>query len=216
MTHVSPPARTTGDEAVGWAARVMTVLRALAHVVAAQLLLALGTLAGGVVLGLVPSLHAAGTLLARVAAGAPSEHLWRDFWATWRGGWRRCNVLGAPLWAVAVLLWLDAVALGVLTGPARAAAGVGLALAGAWAVVVLAHVAPVTRRYTDSPARTWRFLVLAPAIGPGTSLGVLAAVTVWVLTCAAVPVLVPLAGVTVPLLVTGWLVDVRLDRLDAR
>ncbi|MFC8193121.1 YesL family protein [Cellulomonas sp. NPDC057328] len=216
MTHVGAPARTAGDEAVGWAARVMTVLRALAHVVAAQLLLVLGTLAGGVVLGLVPSLHAAGTLLARVAAGAPSEHLWRDFWTTWRGGWRRLNVLGAPLWAVAVLLWLDAVALGVLTGPARAAAGVGLALAGAWAVVVLAHVPPVARRYTDSPARTWRFLVLAPALSPGTSLGVLAAVAVWVLTCAAAPVLVPLAGVTVPLLVTGWLVDVRLDRLDAR
>ncbi|QCB92824.1 YesL family protein [Cellulomonas shaoxiangyii] len=216
MTYAGAPVRTTADEPVGWAGRVMTVLRAVAHVVAAQLLLVLGTLAGGVVLGLFPSLHAAGALLARVADGAPSEHVWRDFWAAWRGALRRLNVLGAPLWAVAVLLWLDGVALGVLTGPVRAAAGLGLALAGAWTVVVLAHLAPVTRRYDDSPARTWRFLLLAPAVSPGTSVAVLAAVAVWALTCAVVPALLPLAGVAAPLLATGWLVDVRLRRIDAR
>lgn len=215
MTPVGAPVRTA-DEPFGWAGRVMTVLRALAHVVAAQLLLVLGTLAGGVVLGLVPSLHAAGALLARVAAGMPSAHVWHDFWAHWRADWRRLNLLGAPFGGVAVLLWLDAVALGVLTGPARAAAALGLALVGAWALVALAHLAPVARRYDAAAAPTWRFLLLAPALSPGTSLGVIAAVAVWALTCAAVPVLVPLAGVTVPLLATGWLVDVRLDRIDAR
>jgi len=194
----------------------MTGLRWAAHVVAAQLLLVLGTLAGAGVLGLFPALDAAGRLLARLPAGDPSPHVWRDFWVAWRGGWRRANLVGAPLWAVALLLVVDVQVVGAAHGAARAALGTGLVVAGAWLVVVLAHVAPVLRRYDDPAPATWRFLALTPALGPGTALGVLVVLVVWAATYWVAPVLVPLGGAAVPLLATGWLVDVRLDRLDAR
>lgn len=203
-------------DAHGWAAGVMTALRWVGHVLAVQALLALGTLAGGVVLGLAPALDAGGRVLARLTAGAPSTHVWRDFWAAWRGGWRRANLLAAPLWAVGALLVVDAWVVTAADGPVRAALGVGLGLATAWTVVVLAYLPAVLRRYEDPAPAAWRFLALSPALGPGTALGVLVAVAVWAATCWVAPPVAVLGGAAVPLLATGWLVDARLDRLDAR
>ncbi|GIG31391.1 hypothetical protein Col01nite_05500 [Cellulomonas oligotrophica] len=203
------------DEPPGWAGRVMVWLRWVAHVVAVQLLLVLGTLAGGVVLGLLPSLDAAGRLLAALTAGTPSTHVWRDFWHAWRAGLRRLNLLGAPLWPAAALLVADAAVLEALDGAPAAALQAVLVIATSWLAVVLAWLPPVARRYDDTAPRTWRLLLLAPLLGPGTALGVLVVVVVWGLTLVVAPVLAPLVGVTAPLLATGWLVDVRLDRIDA-
>ncbi len=202
-------------EGFGWADKVMRWLRVLVHLVATHVLMVVGTLAGGVVLGTLPALDAGGRLLARITEGEPSEHLWHDFWRAWRDGFRRANVIGAPLWGVAALLLLDTWVVSAATGSTRAALGIGLAVATAWFTVVVAHVAPVLRRYDDPPGATWRFLALAPALSPGTALGVVAVAVVWGLTVTVAPVLVPLVGVTVPLLASGWLVDVRLDRIDA-
>ena len=200
----------------GWTSGVMTALRWVAHVLAVQALVVVGTLAGGVVLGLLPALAAGGRVLARLPAGDPSEHVWHDFWAAWRAGWRRANLLGAPLWAVAALLVLDAWVLTAVQGPVRAALGAGLALVAAWTAVVAAYLPPVLRRYDAPSSAAWRFLALSPALGPGTALGVLAVVVVWTATCWVAPYVAVLGGLSVPLLATGWLVDVRLDRLDAR
>ena len=202
-------------DAHGGVAGAMTGLRWVAHLLAVQALVVVGTLAGGVLLGLFPALDAGGRVLARLPAGEPSEHVWHDFWAGWRAGWRRANLLAAPLWAVTGLLAVDAWVLTAVQGPARAVLAAGLLVTAAWAAVAAAHLPPVLRRYRDGPAAAWRFLALSPALGPGTALGVLAVVVAWVATCWVAPVLVPLAGLAVPLLATGWLVDVRLDRTDA-
>ena len=206
-----------GDAVGGWAGRVMVFLRAGTQVVAVNVLVLLGTLAGGVVLGAYPALGAGGGLLARLVGGSPSEHLWREFWSAYRAGFRRLNLLGAPLTAGFVLLAVDASVLAAASaGPTKAALTVGVVVLTTYLTVALATLVPVARRYDDAPVtRTWRFVAVAPLLWPLTSLAVLAAFVVLAVTFSAVPVLVPLAGASVPLLISGWLVDQRLTRLDA-
>lgn len=205
-----------GDEGTGWAGRVMTGLRWVEHLVLAQLLLVLGTLAGGVLLGLFPALDAAGRLLARLTTGDASTSVWRDFWTAWRAQWRRANTLGAPAWALGALLLLDAGVAAAVTGPAGAVLLAGLTVVGAWTALVVAFLVPVLRRYDDGLVPTWRFLLLAPALSPGTSLAVLVTLAAIGLTAWFVPPVGVLVGASAALLASGWLVDARLDRIDAR
>ncbi|MEZ0448135.1 YesL family protein [Cellulomonas sp. ICMP 17802] len=216
MSAVGTPARD--DLAVGgWAGRVMAFLRVGTQLVGVNLLMVLGTLAGAVLLGLYPALSAGGSLLARLASGQASEHLWREFWAAYRADLRRLNVLGAPVTVGAVLLGLDAAALlAAPSGPARAALTVAVVGLAAYLLVALATLVPVARRYPASAARTWRFVALAPLLSPLTSVGVLATLVLVAVLVSRVTVLVPLAGLSLPLLATGWLVDQRLTALDQR
>jgi len=216
---VSSLPTTHDDLAVGgWAGRVMVFLRVATQLVAVNVLVALGTLAGGVVLGVYPALGAGGSALARLAAGTPSEHLWQEFWAAYRAGFRRLNVLGAPLTVGFLLLALDASVLAAASaGPARAALTVGVVALTGYLLVALATLVPVARRYEDVPAaRTWRFVAVAPLLSPLTGLAVLVAFAVLAVTFTYVTVLLPLVALSLPLLVSGWLVDQRLTALDAR
>lgn len=213
------PVHEGGDDVGGWAGALMRWLRVAARLVAVNALTALGTLLGGVVLGVLPALAAAATVLGAVAAGEPPESVWRAFWAEYRAGFRRANRLGWPLLVVGAVLVADALALPVLasatgsTGPAAVAAagllalGAGLLVVGAWFLAVL-------RRYDEPFGRTWRFLLLAPPTSPGTALAVL--VTLGALAFAGwhLTVLVPLVGVSAAVLLTGILVDRRLDAID--
>lgn len=208
--------RSTDGEVGGWAGRVMGVLRVATHVVGVNALVLLGTLAGLVVLGLFPALHAGGRLLARLADGRPSDHLWHDFWSAYRSAWRRANLLGAPAWPVGALLVVDAAVVRFVEGPAAAVLAAGVLALGAWSCVALLTLVAVARRYDETPARTWRFVALFPLLSPGTSLSVLVSVAATTLSVLALPVLGPLVGVALPLLAGGWLVDRRLDALDAR
>ena len=74
-TTSSARAASSGDESFGWAGRVMVFLRFATQIVAVNVLVLLGTLAGGVLLGLLPALGSGGSLLARLAAGDPSDRL---------------------------------------------------------------------------------------------------------------------------------------------
>jgi uncharacterized membrane protein YesL len=216
--HLRPDHRpVVGDEeAPGWAGRAMTWLRYATLLVGINLLVLLGTLAGGTLLGLFPALAAGGELLARLADGDPPTTLWSSFWSAWRRGWRRLNLLGAPVWFVLVLLSLDASALRVLEGPAAAVLTGGLVVVGAYALVALAFLFPAARRYDTGALPTWRFVAAAPLVSPGTSVAVLVTLTAVALVLWTVPVLVPLIGTSLPLVTSGWIVDHRLDALDAR
>lgn len=205
--------RVSDAEVPGWAGGVMLGLRWVTLLVELNLMVLLGTLAGGVVLGVGPALRAGGAVAASMTA-EPAP--WRTFWRTWLTGFGRTNLLFAPVWVVAVLLWFDGVAVTLLDGPPRAALQVGLVLVGVWFAVVLVSWPRVTLRYDRGPGETWRFLLLVPLLGPTTSLAVLVvlgatALAVWVL-----PVLAVLVGVSFPLWATGRLVDDRLDRVDAQ
>ncbi|QHT56703.1 DUF624 domain-containing protein [Cellulomonas sp. H30R-01] len=207
---------STDGEVGGWAGRVMGVLRVATHVVGVNALVLLGTLAGLVVLGLLPALVAGGRLLARLADGSPSDHLWHDFWSAYRSGWRRTNLLGVPVWVAGALLWVDAAVVRFVEGPVAAVLAAGVLALGAWFCVALLTLVAVARRYDETPVRTWRFAALFPLLSPGTSLAVLVVVAACTVSVLALPVLAPLVGTALPLLAGGWLVDRRLDALDAR
>lgn len=206
-----PERDTSAEDEIGWTGGVMRVLRRVTRLVEVNVLVLLGTLAGGVVLGLWPSLRAASSVL---LDGDPADSPWRPFWRAWRDGWRRANLLGVPLWVVGAALWLDSLVLAQLVGPARAGLQVGLFLVGAWTAVVLAYWPRVVLRY-DRPGRvTWRFLLLSPALGPGTAVGAVVVLAVCGLVSYVIPLLGLLAGVAVPLWLTGRMVDERLNRID--
>ena len=214
MTELRPdkPVRdTSAEDEIGWTGGVMRVLRRVTRLVEVNVLFALGALAGGVVLGVWPAFRAASAVL---LDGDPAESPWRPFWRVWREGWRRANVLGAPLSIAAAALLLDSLVLTQLDGPARAALQLGLVLVGAWTAVVLAYWPRVVLRYDRSPLETWRFLLLSPALGPGTAAGALVVLAVCGLVSYVIPLLGVLAGVAVPLWLCGRMVDERLNRID--
>jgi len=199
----------------GWAGRVMEVLHLVTQVVVLNLLVVLGTLAG-VVLGAAPAASSAGALLADLAAGHPPDRLWTPFWRGWRAGLRRANVLAAPFWGAGLFLLLDALVLAAAPGTAPRPLTLALVAVGLYLTAALAFLCPVARRYDVAPARAWRFLLTVPLIAPAGALGALGTVAVCAVLYLELPVLVPLVGVTLPLLNTGWFADRALDRLDAR
>lgn len=212
------PVHEGGEDVGGWAGAIMRWLRTAARLVAVNLLVLAGTLLGGLLLGVLPALGAASRVLAAAAAGDPPESVTRAFWAAYRGGFRRANRLGWPLLAVGAVLAADALALPALasgagTGPAAVAAA-GLLALGAGVLVVGAWFLAALRRYDEPFGRTWRFLLLAPAASPGTALAVL--VTLGALAFAGwhLTPLVPLVGVSAAVLLTGVVVDRRLDAID--
>ncbi|MGI5189297.1 YesL family protein [Promicromonospora sp. CA-289599] len=206
-----PGRDTSAVDEVGWTGGVMRVLRRVTRLVEINVLVLLGAVAGGVVLGLWPAVRAASAVL---LDGDPAESPWRPFWREWLAGWRRANVLGAPLTIGATALLLDHFVLLQLDGPGRAALQVGLFLVGAWGAVVLACWPRVVLRYDRSALDTWRFLLLSPALGPGTALGTVVVLGVCGLVAYVIPLLGLLAGVAVPLWLSGLMVDERLNRID--
>lgn len=214
MTEPGPdkPVRdTSAEDEIGWTGGVMRVLRRVTRLVEVNVLFLLGALAGGVVLGVWPALRAASAVQ---LDGDPAESSWRPFWRAWRDGWGRANLLGAPLTLAGVALWLDTLVLAQLDGAGRAALQVALFLVGAWTAVVLAYWPRVVLRYDRSALDTWRFLLLSPALGPGTAVGALVVLTVSGLVSYVLPLFGLLAGVSVPLWLCGRMVDERLNHID--
>jgi len=220
-----PAARAAVAEAEvpGWAGGVMLALRWATLLVEVTAMVVLGTLAGGVLLGLGPALRAGGVVAARMTA-EPTP--WRTFWRTWRDGFGRTAALFAPVWVVGGLLWLDGSALlggsTLLDGPAllggsgRAVLTGGLLAVGAWGAVVLACWPVVVARYASGPVATWRFLLLLPLLGPTTSLAVLVVTAALLAAAWALPLLAVLVGPGFWLWATGRLAADRLDRIDAQ
>ncbi|MFI2103889.1 DUF624 domain-containing protein [Isoptericola sp. NPDC019693] len=218
MTAPAPDrtaARTSVAEAEvpGWAGGVMLALRWVTLLVEVTVMVVLGTLAGGVLLGLGPALRAGGVVAARMTA-EPTP--WRTFWGAWRDGFGRSAALFAPVWVVAVLLWLDGVALGLLDGPARALLTGGLLVVGAWGAVVLACWPAVVTRYASGAAATWRLLLLLPLLAPATSLAVLVVTAALLAAAWVLPLLAVLVGPGFWLWATGRLATDRLERIDAQ
>lgn len=208
------------DEVPGWAGRTMVFLRVGAQLVAVNALIALGT-AGGVLLGLMPALAAGTGLLAHLVGGDPSDHLWREFWAAYRAGWRRLNVLGIPFWLVGGFVAVDLAVLrageaAAGRSPAAGALTAAVVVLVAALVLALAYLFPVARRYPEPAVRTWRFVLVAAVTAPVTALAVLVPVLAWAVLVLMWPVLGVLAGLSVPLALAGWVVDQRLDAIDAR
>ncbi|SEJ11231.1 Uncharacterized membrane protein YesL [Demequina mangrovi] len=205
------------DEVPGWSGRVMVWLRVVAQFVGIQLLMIAGTALGLVLLGLGPAIASGSRLLQRIVEGDPSDALWSDFWRAYREDFRRAATVTAPFLLVAAVTWYEVLLL-LANGQGTLAAimtGAVMAL-GAYAIASLAYAPHVLRRYTDGPGHALRFVAVAPLLSPFTALG--CAVTTVALVIVGLkwlPILL-LMGLSVPLLLTGIIVDRWLDKIDAR
>jgi uncharacterized membrane protein YesL len=204
--------RVADAEVPGWAGGVMLALRWVTLLVEINVMVVLGTLAGGILGGLGPALRAGSAVAARMT-GEPTP--WRTFWRTWRTDLGRTNLLFAPFWVVGVLLWFDGVAVTLLEGPARSILLGGLIVVLAWTAVTLCYWPRVVLRYDRGLAETWRFLLISPLLGPAVSLAVLVVLGVLAIAWVFLPLAAVLVGLAFALWATGRLVSERLDKLDA-
>ena len=195
----------------GWAERAMRMLQGVTTLVAVNLLILGGSLLGLVVAGLFPALVAAGAVLLRETG---DDGVWRGFVRTYRTEFRRANLVGAPLLAVAALLIADAALLPRVPGPLGAALLVLTAVFAAATLVVGAVAVTLLVRYDDRPSVVLRQALLIAAGSPGTALAVIVTAIAAGVLGLAVTVLLPLAGLSGPLLLALRLVDRRLVRID--
>lgn len=202
---------TDAQIGLGWTGRVMQLLQAVWTVVLVNLLFAAGVLAGLVVLGVMPAGVAAASILLR------DEHpdgVVRTFAREYRGAFGRANLTGIPLLLAAALLVADAAVLPRLAGPAAAALTVFTALAAVAAVLTWTAAVTLLARYRDTPIALLRYALVLPLSAPLTAAGVLAAVAAVAVIGAVFPVVVPLAGISLPLAIAVRLIDRRLARND--
>lgn len=185
----------------------MAALRFLTRLVEVNLLVVIGTLAGGVLFGLGPALRAGSAVLHD--PGLTMEP-WRGFWREWRTEWRRSNLLFAPFWLVGGLLAADAAVVGRMSGPPHAVMLAGLTLAVSWTAVALAWWPRVVLRYDDAAPAVWRYLLLTPLIAPGVALASLIVLAATAGAALGVPLTALAAGISFPLWATGKLVDAKL------
>lgn len=188
-----------------------------------HLLWVLGTLAGGVVLGVSPATAALCTVLREdqleQAAENAGEHrpsrggLWSHYWAVWRTEFWRAQRLGGALllgWLVLALdRWvLTGTQLSTTTGPLASGLVVVLTVV---LVLLSAVVWPLAAHFSDPLPRLLRMglvlLVRKPSIT--FSLALVLAGTIWL--AQSVPGLMPVFGLALP----AWVVTALLWRSGA-
>lgn len=218
------------DDPLGWAGRVMQWLGFASRLVLVNVLFVAGTLAGLVLFGLFPAAVAATTILARLRLGgagdnsagenSAGDHVVRDFIKVYRAQFRHTNRVGGIFWLAAVVLLLNVLTVLVpsgadLSSPVPAVLLVLAAVAGLGTLAAAAVAVSLCSRYRDSVNSVWRTAFALPLVSPLMGLSVLATLVAAVVIFAAMPVLVPLVGASLPLLLSGWVVDRRLAGLEA-
>lgn len=216
--RLTPLEGSVSDQDVpGWSGRLMVWLRVAAQLVAIQLLMVAGTVAGLVVAGLGPALASGAALLRRIVEGDPSDALWRDFWGAYRADFRRAALVTAPFLAVVALAWYEALVLLAYGDGALEAVLTGASVAlGLYALSCLVFAPHVLRRYADGAGSALRFVALAPLLSPLTTLGCLVTTVATALIGLRYLPVMALAGLAIPVLLCGLLVDRWLDKVDAR
>lgn len=185
-----------------------------------NLLFVAGTIAGLGLLGLFPAAAAASVLLSRLLAGAQEDRLIRDFVTVYRRQFLHLNLVGTIFWvagalAVANLLVFSTPGVSPLSGASVPGAVLFLLFAAVSVVIAAAafNAVAIGARYRDTVLRTWRLAFILPLASPAAGLGVILTLVAAAMLFIAVPVLLPLAGASLPLLLTGWLVNRRLAEL---
>ena len=204
----------------GWAERLMQWLAFAVRLVVINLLFLAGTIAGLGVLGLFPAACAATVLLNRLRAGTTDGNPARDFITVYRRQFLHLNKVGSIFWAgavLAVLNFLSFSAPGV--SPLSSPSLPGTVLLLLFAAVCLIGTAAafnavvICARYRDTVFHTWRLAIVLPLASPAAGLGVLVTLAAAGVVFFSAPILVPLVGASLPLLLTGWLINRRLAEL---
>ena len=211
------------DASLGWAGRVMQWLGFATRLVLVNVLFVAGALGGLLLFGLFPAAVAATTVLARLRLGdtggdSAGGHVVRDFARVYRTQFWHANRVGSIFWLAGVVLFLNVL---TVTGTRAAASPVHAvllvlaAVAGLGTLAAAATAVALCSRYRDSVSSTWRTAFVLPLVSPLMSLSLLATLAAAVVIFSALPVLVPLVGASLPLLLSGWLVGRRLAVLEA-
>jgi uncharacterized membrane protein YesL len=141
----------------------------------------------------------------------------RDFVTVYRSRFRHANRVGSIFWLAGVALFLDLLTLAgtaVAVSPMHAVLLLLAAVAGLGTMAAAATAVVLCSRYRDPVRSTWRTAFVLPLVSPLMSLSLLATMAAVVLVFSGLPVLVPLVGAAVPLLLSGWLVGRRLAALE--
>lgn len=205
---------STDMSPTGWAAGVMHVLNIGTQMVGLSLLAALGTLAGLVVAGVMPTFAAAGILGSELVSGRPIYKLWGSFWREWKNSWVRANLLGIPFLVFALLLWLDLRIAWNATGNARPLLITLPVIVALYVLSSVFYFPTVATRYEDSLPRSWRFLALAPVLFPAATFASLVSVVALAVVYYFVPFLAALTAGALPAAVVTRVVRDRLLQTD--
>lgn len=182
----------TGGQRVAGVARLHAWAETLAFLAGLNLLVLLGTLAGGVLLGLAPSLAAA-VAVSRKRIRGDAFGLVGEFARTWRAELRRATLLQLPSGVLVVLLaanlWFFAVQ------PGATVAVVVLAVAGALALVYHVLLVAMDAHYELDRRSSRRLAALFLVRFPGTPLLLAATTALVVVATGFVPGLLPVISV---------------------
>ncbi|WP_066288316.1 YesL family protein [Arthrobacter sp. B6] len=208
------------DAPMGWAGRLMQWLGFATRLVLVNVLFVVGALAGLVLFGLFPAAVAAITVLGRLRLGDAGEHVVRDFARVYRSRFWQANRAGGIFWVAGVVLFLNMLTVwapsgGAVSSPVQAVLLVLAVAAGLGTLAAAATAVALCSRYGDPAASTWRTAFVLPLVSPLMSLSLLATLAAAVVVFSVLPVLVPLVGASLPLLLSGWLVERRLAVLEA-
>jgi uncharacterized membrane protein YesL len=198
------------------------------RLVLVNVLFVAGTLAGLVLFGLFPAAVAASTVLGRLRLGSPGDnsagdHVVRDFARVYRSQFRQANRVGSIFWLAGVVLFLNVLAVTGTTPAPSGAAGnspfhavlpVLVVVTGLGTTAAAATAIALCSRYRDSVSSIWRTAFMLPLVSPLMGLALLATMAAAAVVFSALPVLVPLVGASLPLLLSGWLVGRRLAVLE--
>jgi uncharacterized membrane protein YesL len=198
----------------GWMGRIMAWLRALSGLIVVNLLIVAGALPGLVALGTLPALSAGAVCLTQLRDG-DGTGLVRRFATEYRARFWRANALGAPFAAVGAVLIADTLALPVLPDEVAAMLAVFTWVAGAYTAMAFVAMLAIDVRYRDRILPTLRFAAGLPLASPLMAVALVGTLAVIVASLLALPMLIPILGLSIPLFVGGWFVDHRLARLDS-
>jgi uncharacterized membrane protein YesL len=199
----------------GWTGKVMEFLTYATQIVVLNFLWIMGTLAGGVILGIAPATRALGRLTTALFLGEPSTSLWRDFWSTWRTRFWVTNKYAWPFTVLFLLAGADLYAFRVAA--LNGWSGTGLLLAPflivtAACVVAYAYLHASFLRFDDSVVATIRFAFASPLAFLPTTAAILLVNLAFVMLTWQVPLVVVLIGFSVPIGFSVVLAGHALDR----
>ncbi|MBP2435737.1 YesL family protein [Microbacterium amylolyticum] len=196
----------------GWAEKTMAMLDVVIRLVAVNLLFIGGVLLGLVVAGIMPATTAACAVVVR---SGRDHGVFHTFTSVYRREFVRANVTGLPLGIAAVLVAFNAVTIPGIVGPIGAALLVFTIAAALVTIAVFAIVVTLLVRYDDRPMAVLRYGLLLALTSPLMSVAIVATVVAAAAIGMIAPVLLPLVGLSVPLMFACRVVDARLARIDA-
>ncbi|WP_019146863.1 YesL family protein [Timonella senegalensis] len=186
----------------GWAGRVMVFLTYATHIVVLNFLWVLGTLAGGIVLGIAPATHSLGRLFTALTLGSPSPNLWTEFWRGYARGFKESNRKAWPFTVLALLAVADLAAFRISTINGW---GGATALLPAFVVVTLlcliahAYFHASLLRFSDSWGATLKFAFAAPLTFLPATIAILLVNVAFLMLTWQLPLAALLVGFSIPL-----------------